>query len=335
MFSLVAPLAAPPASSALTEGSSTDPNRPAEVTTLFHGQDGINIWSKYLCHEDHNVYEGKRQLRLADLHFPAHTHLLIYGPSYMRQFEQLLLTAHCYGSSECKMDPNNSQPGPLDETCGFHGYPCEHLAKDMVTWYLGQNRSLTAVTNYAPLQLPPNSTLVQSRFDRIGDVLYAKGKTHAWIMEPHDVAWWETFLDKTHASNEHEQRSAGAEAVVGLAESYALSWSKQFWQTIRRDFGHTKLLNLRSWVEEHPADTPGAEGIERCNLFEMIPPGALYAPDDTKMDLARLAVQGGAGGGGGAKGVHLCAFVEDVSGDERVTTGPLVELASTLVARYV
>jgi len=330
MLSLVAPLAASPASSALTEGSSKDPDRPTDVSLLFNGLDGINIWSKYLCRERRDIYEGKRELRLADLHLPANTHLLLYGPSYMRQFEQLLLTAHCIGNpnspNECKMDPTNSRPGPGGETCGFSDYPCHHLAYDVATWFLGQNRSLTTVTNHAPLQLPPDSRLRPSNFDRIGETLYAKGKTHAWIMEPHDVNWWQNFFDIGHPRHNlaDEQRMARLEAALAAGQSETLSWSRQFWQTIKRDFGHAKLLNLRSWLEESPVAAPGAEGIERCELQQKLPENTVYC----EPDMAAAAP-------GSAHGPHICAFVQDYSSNSGVTTGPLVELARELVSEYI
>ena len=205
----------------------------AVLSTLPHSNgtlDGLlgsasMIYSKFLC-----LSSGAQQDGVAGcasggftkwdaLRLPPNTNLLIYGPSLIREIAQLLLHAE-QSSPDASITLVSSDAAvgagraAVECFCGTTFVECSSC-HDIATWELGQNRRLTFMINYRPLQMP-------SGLDDLNRWIGKQQFTLAAVMAPHVPEYF------------------GVAAAPG-------NWAAQLWDVFSSHFEPRKLIHVSPW----------------------------------------------------------------------------------------
>ena len=215
------------------------------VATLPHSSGALDdllgsasmIYSKYLCAAPQQdgvagcasggTYEWDA------LRLPPNTSLLIYGPSLIREIAQLLLHAEQSSpdasitlvSSDAARASSDPIGNAVECFCGTTFVECSSCY-DLAAWELGQNRRITYVTNYPPLQQP-------SGLDDLKRWIGEQQFTIAAVMGPHVPE----FYDEVAPGN----------VTRSMFETQMTSWADQMWDVFSSHFEPRKLIHVSPW----------------------------------------------------------------------------------------
>ena len=204
----------------------------AVLATLPHSNGALDgllgsasmIYSKFICASSGAQQDGVVGCASGGftkwdaLRLPPNTNLLIYGPSLVREIAQLLLHAEQSSpdasitlvSGDAAVDAGGAA---VECFCGTTFVECSSCY-DIATWELGQNRRLTSMINYRPLQIP-------SGLDDLNRWIGEQQFTLAAVMGPHVPKY---FGVAAHGN-----------------------WADQLWDVFSSHFEPMKLIHVSPW----------------------------------------------------------------------------------------
>lgn len=184
------------------------------------------------------------ELELLIRSMPADFHLLVYGPSYMREISDAL-TLHAGPISAGGLKVMGEQDASDTCMCGLSAKVCDCADFGSITFDSGQR--VTNVLNYGKLQRPGGLPQLRKVLEDP-----TRQFTHAFVMEPHQECYF-TKCDGHGSCPGCPEIDAG---VYGCGE-----WAADLWQLFSGRFlGRHQLVHIVPWT------VPESMGVNRANI---------------------------------------------------------------------
>lgn len=223
-------------------------------------------------------------------------HLLVYGPSWVREVAQTLLMVAEWKQMLITQEYLGEQTDSKTCFCTLEGTPCE--CADFTRYHFQGNKMMTVVINYENLQSPEH---VNHLNGLLFDTEY--NLTRAIVMEPHAPCFFNATCPAAG-----ELASPGNQPGPGKPDTwYGCEWSDVLWEVMRARFPTPKsLVHLVPW------NVPPDHGINAADIAlrtrSVVKPyqcePTLFTREDGAFDITRPGVINPT-----ISDLHQCLFV--------------------------
>lgn len=204
-------------------------------------------YTSYLCLDEHPKGGCERHsmsehydmlLHKAIDSLPDGFHLLIYGPSWIRQLADAILRhAHIKASRAGGNVQLNIHGEDKKDSCycTFSAVKCP--CGDFATYELGikGGARMTTIVNYRYLQMERHRSRLHEVLHGVGPTA---GFTHALAMEPHEPCFFEGTCPPPSKTDDVPSVAHGV---------YGCGWSETLWQTLRNRFDRAAIVHIVPW----------------------------------------------------------------------------------------